>query len=294
MIIVRLQGGLGNQLFQYALGRSLALHTQAALKLDLSSFSEETTNTKRDYRLDRFAIQAEIATHEERRALTRYRPKSGRFGALWNSFFADESRYIQEKTTSYDPRIKDSTPPVYLDGWWQTEKYFVEHENEIRKEVQLRTPFTVPYDALAEQLARIPSPVAVHVRRGDFVTHPDASRYHQLCTPEYYKEAFSILSKHVTNPTLCLFSDDMDWVLQNIALPFPHLIMSHATNDECQELMLMKACKHAIIANSSFSWWGAWLNPTPDKVVIAPSRWVTKDSWNSPDRLPTTWITIPA
>lgn len=294
MIITRLQGGLGNQLFQYALGRALAVKNGTSLKLDLSDFHKETKNTKRTYRLDRFQIVADIAADKETARFKKYQYIPGYRHLLHNLLFSNRNIYIQEDNVSFDPKKLLLKPPLYLDGWWQTEHYFIDIAPFIRKEIELISPFDKRYSACAEEIDATPASVSLHVRRGDYITNSEANRSHGVCTPDYYARAFTHFASFAKTVKIFIFSDDIDWVVKNITIPFPFACVSSSPekDDECQELMLMKRCKYHIIANSSFSWWGAWLSNSPEKIVIAPKKWVTKTSWNTPDRIPSSWITL--
>lgn len=161
----------------------------------------------------------------------------------------------------------------YLDGYWQSEKYFSDYEERIREEFSVRAPLDGRSLELAEQMRERPS-VSVHVRRGDYFSNPVTAAVHQVCDVEYFQRGIAYLGERLENPTFFVFSDEPDWARDNLRIPYPTTVISH--NDASRnygDLRLMSLCDHHIIANSSFSWWGAWLDPSSDKIVVAPKTW---------------------
>ena len=288
-IIVKLRGGLGNQMFQYAVGRHLSQITKAALKLDITSLKNDP---KRDYSLDCFNITENFATDEEIKWFKKYQRKPGKIWFLRNRLLADETKYAQERQFHFDQKILQLKQPVYLDGYWQTEKYFKDIEHIIRKEVIVKTPLQGENAEVAEEIVATTS-VAMHIRRGDYVTNRETNEYHGTCGLDYYRKAIEIISKKVNNPHFFIFSDDHKWAKDNIVLEYPATYVEHNNADKnYEDLRLMNLCKHQIIANSSFSWWGAWLNPNKEKIVIAPKRWFQTPKMDTRDLLPDSWIRI--
>jgi len=181
---------------------------------------------------------------------------------------------------------------IYLDGFWGNEKYFIDIREILLEEFQLFNPSDEVNMKLAEQIGTCNS-VAVHIRRGDYVTNPITYKYHGLCSLDYYERAISEISKTTEDPHFFMFSDDPRWVKENIKTNYPTTYITHNTPAQGHEdLNLMFKCKHNIIANSSFSWWGAWLNINPNKIVYAPSRWANNFSVNTRGFLPENWITL--
>lgn len=291
MIVVKLIGGLGNQMFQYALGRHLAHINHTELKLDISGFHDYKLHA---YSLGHFNIVENFATKEEVARFQKYRRKRGKKWFLYNRLIANERKYIEEKQFHFDPRILEIKEEAYLDGYWQTEKYFKDSAHIIRKEAIVKTTLQGKDAAVAKEIEATTS-VMVHIRRGDYVTNEQTNEYHGTCGLDYYHKAIELMSEKVHNPHFFIFSDDHEWVKNNIVLEYPVTYVDHNKADKnYEDLRLMSLCKHQIIANSSFSWWGAWLNQNPEKIVIAPSRWFskTKPSIDTKDVIPDSWIKI--
>jgi len=177
------------------------------------------------------------------------------------------------------------------DGFWQNAKYFKNIEKEIREEFTLRKPLDEKFANISRQIENIPS-VSIHIRRGDYVNDPKTKAVHNVCDLDYYNKAIDIIKTNVNNPTFFVFSDDIDWVSKNLEINSPTFWVSNLKSKDYEELILMSKCKHNIIANSSFSWWGAWLNQNPDKIVIAPKQWLINKTADELDILPPRWIKI--
>jgi len=280
LVVTRLNGGLGNQLFQYAAGRALALRYGATLKLDLRVFPHYPL---RRYELDKYPIQAMIATDGELRA----------FGDGATSPRPGCTRY-HEPHFHFDPEVYGAAPPVQLIGYWQSERYFQHISDLIRREF---TPVD-PLDAENEQaLANIlhSTAIAVHVRRGDYVSNPVIAARHGAPSLGYYRRAMDYVASRVSDPVFYLFSDDPDWACSNVHYPAPIVPMTiNAPDRGFRDMQLMSACKHFILANSSFSWWGAWMNEASDKIVVAPTPWFLNKDLDTRDLLPAGWIAMPA
>jgi hypothetical protein len=294
MIIVRLSGGIGNQMFQYAAGRSLAALRKVPLKLDLSGFENTAPgDTKRYFALSTFTITADCAQPEEVREL---RGMHGNRKAKTLQKFADRMVPVPFKTSFHEPHFH-YTPDllrlgsnVYLDGFWQSEKYFRDARQIIQDEFNFRNPLTGNNAAMATNIANCTA-VALHVRRGDFETNPVTNHYHGTCPPDYYQQAMVLVSRMVHNPHFFIFSDDPAWCRRNLDPSRAMTFVDHNSPDSADEdLRLMSLCSHAIIANSSFSWWGAWLIRNPEKVVVAPHTWFNKRDINTDDLIPPTWL----
>lgn len=292
MIITKLQGGLGNQMFQYALGRHLSIKNNAPLKLDLTALQEDIPGiTKRTYGLSPFSIQASFATEEEIVRLKKYRFKRGKMWFWYNRLIADRSRYVWEKQFNFEPWILSLKDPVYLDGYWNTEKYFKEIESVVRKEFALKKELGSASKKLLSEMSATES-VSLHVRRSDYVSDPKTSAWHGVCSIEYYERAIKRIAEVVANPRFFVFSDDPAWAKENIVPKFPTIYMPANAEHPEEDMYLMSRCKHHIIANSTFSWWGAWLNTNPSKIVIAPKKWFQTPKMDTRDLVPDTWITL--
>lgn len=291
MIIVKIIGGLGNQLFQYALGKHLALLNHTDLKLDITGFDEYKLHA---YSLGHFNITENFATREEVARFKRYRRRRGKIWFIYNRFIADEQKYTQERQFHFDPQILKGTGDIYLDGFWQTEKYFKDIQDILRKEITVKSPLQGRDADIAREIEATNS-IMMHIRRGDYVTNQQTNEYHGTCGLDYYRKAIAIIAEKVPSPHFFIFSDDHEWVKENIVLEYPSTYVDHNNADKnYEDLRLMSLCKHHIIANSSFSWWGAWLSQNTHKIVIGPKGWFNNPKKKSitSDVIPSDWITI--
>ena len=299
MIVVRLKGGLGNQMFQYAAGRRLAERNGDELLLDLTFLLDRSSPdiVPRDYGLDIFdnlegkvtllsstALRLPAASTFCRRAsriITRVKSAVG------------AQRPIVEGGLRFHEGILCLTGNVYLDGYWQSERYFSDIEPLIRDAFRLPS---ANGSCIRDVAAAIESTNAVclNVRRGDFVHHPGSAKAHGFVGAEYYYEAVQVMTERVTNPHFFIFSDDLPWCRANLALDSPHSFVDH----DCKGpkfrdyLHLMSLCKHFLIANSTFAWWAVWLNPSAEKIVIAPKRWFADPALDGSDICLPSWIRI--
>lgn len=283
MIITKLKGGLGNQMFQYAFGRRMATLNNDVLKLDIEGLKQAGAETRRDYALGVFAIGAQIAQPEE----------TARIKYPYGTF-SKASRFIRTKVfrkfyVQYDHKITTRTGDLYLDGFFQDERYFKDIEDMIRKEFALKEQMSETARKVAELIAASENSASIHIRRGDYVTDARANAHHGTCGPEYYAEALKVLHEKIGQCSFFVFSDDIAWVRENMNIPNATYVSSPEIRDY-EELILMSLCSHNVIANSSFSWWGAWLNANPEKVVIAPHKWTAKSTNN--DIIPSSWTKI--
>lgn len=264
MIVVRLIGGLGNQFYQYAAARRLAQKLNTELKLDISGFE---TYKLHKYALSPFNIRENFATPDEIASL----------------------RHVQEKSFHFDPDILNLGDNVYLDGYWQTEKYFADIADIIRYEFSVRSSQIGRDMQISQQIASCQA-VSLHIRRGDYVSNPTTNQVHGTCDVDYYRKCVEQLSQTVKNPHLFIFSDDPQWAVENLKLPYPTTVIDHnGPEKNYEDMRLMSQCSHHIIANSSFSWWAAWLNPRTDKKVFAPRRWFRTNEKNIKDLIPKEW-----
>lgn len=292
MIIVRLMGGLGNQLFQYATGRRVALKNNMPLRLDLSWFRDQPD---RPYCLNHFAIIEDIATPREIAQLKR--DNSGLIHRIFTTCREYGTPYylrsdVREKSLNFDPNIRQISRSAYLDGYWQSEKYFKNIENIIRREfsvINLPDTLNTNYAEMIQSL----NAIAIHVRRGDYISNQKTNQFHGICSLDYYYRAINQIISKVENPHFFVFSDDPEWVLENLKIDAQITYVNHNSVDKnYEDLRLMSLCNHFIIANSSFSWWGAWLSENQSKIVISPSRWFKEKKYNDVYSLPEGWKRI--
>jgi hypothetical protein len=294
MIIVKLMGGLGNQMFQYAAGRRLALFLGVDIKLDISWFKK---NPLRSYDLgafnivEHFASTAEVLslTNEKRHMVARLAKR------VLPAFLLTRSTHVKERYSHFDNSILSLPDNVYLNGYWQSEKYFLNIEDIIRKEFTVKFQQTGKNLELDRKIASCES-VSIHVRRGDYITNEHINRTHGVCGIEYYLLCVDKIKQYIENPVFFVFSDEPEWARDNLELPYETTLVHHNGADRnYEDLRLMSQCKHHVIANSSFSWWGAWLNQHSEKVVLAPRQWFGKErqaSRNMNDLLPDSWVKL--
>ena len=178
-------------------------------------------------------------------------------------------------------------------GYWQSEKYFKENKDAIRKEFSLKSPLSPKAQEASAKIARAKCSVSLHVRRGDYVSDAKTNQHHGTCGPGYYAQALEyIASKAGKDIAAFMFSDDIEWVKKNMLLPYSAIYVSSPEIPDYEELILMSQCRHHIIANSSFSWWGAWLDPRADKIIVAPKQWVQVGNSKMKDVVPEGWVRI--
>lgn len=292
MIMVRLIGGLGNQMFQYAAGRALSLRQRSLLHLDVSDFDGYVLHN--GFELSKvFACNPEIATEEEVRRFLGWRASPFTRKILLRPSLAllHGARLVVEPCTSYWPGIGELSHDAYLVGYWQSEKYFSDASAYIRADFAFRQSFSTQNAELAGKIGHTMA-VSLHVRRGDYVSDSKTQAVLGLCSLEYYRSAIMYIADHVVRPEFFIFSDDVSWVKDNLEINFPCTYVSHNCGAESyNDMRLMSLCRHHIIANSSFSWWGAWLNQSSDKIVVAPRKWFAKND-NVEDIFPAGWVTL--
>jgi hypothetical protein len=284
MVIVKLIGGLGNQMFQYAAGRRLAHVLGVELKLDISAFNSYKL---RKYCLGTFNIQESFATLDEITALTKPRfVERMRAKALRRPPRPPKTYIREKKNFHFDPDIMNLPDGVYLEGYWQSEKYFSEISDIIRKEFAVKVTQTGENKVLAEQITSSLS-VSLHIRRGDYVSNPRTNLVHGICGMDYYLRCVEFIADKVKEPHFFVFSDDPQWVRKNLNLAYRMTVINHnGVEKDYEDLRLVSQCKHHIIANSTFSWWGAWLSHNSNKVILAPKVWANNDYYDVKDLIP--------
>jgi len=283
MIISKLISGLGNQLFQYTIGRHLSLTHQVPLKLDLSFFKDQKL---RSYKLDHYNIQAETATEQDVESLTAIYQRKSLYAKIYRKVEKWRPKnkrlyYKEDEWWIYEPGLLQASSPVYLNGYWQHYKYFENIDPRIREELTLKENELADAPAIVGEILGNESSVSLHVRRGDYITDRDAYNFMGVMPLAYYHQAINYIIAKGIKPSFYVFSDDLDWVKDNIQVNAPLTCVDlHGGQKDYVELDLMSKCRHNIIANSSFSWWGAFLNQNPGKIVIAPAQWVKPEDVN--------------
>lgn len=283
MITTRIRGGLGNQLFQYCAGRALALRHGVDLGLDLRDFDRPKAFK---VGLDHFNVQT---------AVTYALPpnKEDGLGALARWLKGGYPKPYREASLGFDTTYQTLGDNTHLKGYWQSERYFDAFESRIRNDLQIVTPPSDQNAKMFEAIKATPS-VSLHIRRGDYVSNDKFNAAHGTCDLPYYaRAAASIAQQTGKDPIIYAFSDDPAWVTEHLKLPYETRYIDFNDGDHnYEDLRLMAACQHHIIANSSFSWWGAWLNPNPGKIVVAPTQWFADPNKTNPDILPMSWQRI--
>lgn len=290
MIVTELIGGLGNQLFQYAVGRALSLRHGTQLRFDISAFEG---NELRTYALHHFSVVGTPLSKEDYRKLQIKGTPRGLLDLLTLSFVrSGQIPVVRERSFEFDAAVLGAPETCYLRGYWQSPKYFEGIEGQLRRELVVRTPIAGKNLVAARHLVQRQA-VAVHVRRGDYISNRETHRYHGICDNEYYMSAEELLRKKVGNLEIYVFSDDPDWVQKHLRFQSPTTLVRHNSKEQdYEDLRLMSMCKHHIIANSTFSWWGAWLSKHPGKIVIAPQRWFSEATHSTRDLIPEDWIRL--
>jgi hypothetical protein len=292
MVIARLKGGLGNQMFQYAAARRLAVVTRQPLKLDLEFLEQgqlKENVTLRSYDLSIFNIEENFITPEERNQSFNFgtRLKSKLFGALYNGV------YIKEKQEQFDESILYLKGSRYLDGHWMSELYFNDVEDIIRKDFSFKKELSQSAKSLSNDIQAANS-VCVHVRRGDYVYHPKVKNVYKVLNLKYFINAVSIIKEKMENPVFFVFSDDIEWCYKNLTfLGSPVFVEREIQNSEKGDFFhLMTTCKSFIISNSTYSWWAAWLGSNQAKIVVAPESWLIDSRKVRNDLYPKEWIRL--
>ncbi len=272
MIVVKLIGGLGNQMFQYATGLALSQLKRTDLYIDISELDKELDGGRIAHKLelDAFNIQLKIAPNDEVLRLKKLGEK--KTTRVMHRFFPFlfSTIHAAESGLKFHSQFVHYPSNTYLNGYWQNQKYFSSIKAELYQQF---TPKLSPTEGVLEFIQKINSSnsISIHVRRGDYLL-PEISNYHGNCDLRYYKESMSFISKEVSNPLFFVFSNDLDWCKQNLPADFNLVFVQH-DGENFWDLLLMSYCKHNIIANSSFSWWSAWLNKNANKIVVAPEYW---------------------
>jgi len=269
MIVAKLIGGRGNQLFQYAIARHLAHINNTDILIDISEFE---TYKLHSYALSHLNIVEKIATKRDIELLVK----------------------VKEKHFHFDPCFKKFGDNILMQGYWQSEKYFCEIKHILDNEFSVKYPLSDKNLEIYKLIIGSNS-VSIHVRRSDYLPNSHSDQIFDNLNLTYYNSAIQIFANELEKPCFFVFSDDPEWVKSNLKINFPHIYVDHNTAITAYEDMrLMSLCKHNIIANSSFSWWGAWLNRNEEKKVIAPIKWFNNNVRNIDcrDIIPKTWVRI--
>lgn len=300
MKIVKIMGGLGNQMSQYAFARAIEEKFGEEVLLDLSWYEEikdlkkHPNTTQRNYELDLLNISLKIATpkqvteciNEKKSKMPPFLCKMLKKPRYTNNII------LQGDTTEFVPELLEYKENAYYIGYFQSEKYFIDIREILLKEFSPKAKMNEQNQEILKQI-RANNSVSLHVRRGDYVNSPTMSAIYQTCSPDYYKEAADYIASKSANPHFYLFSDDIPWVKENIKIDYPLTIVNlNGEENAYFDMELMKNCKHNIVANSTFSFWGSWLNQNPNKIAIAPQKLFNETAYKNGDLLPDNWIKL--
>ena len=293
MVVVQLNGGLGNQMFQYAAAKSLSLHHNVPLSLDVSLFYRENLpdlEVPRNFELYNFkGVNEKMITPEELESIAALSSKKN---ALKKFIPRYKQSIYTEPYYHFDKNFLKSKNKVLLKGGWQSEKYFMPHIRHIQETFKMKDELIRSVKNKAGELKELLS-VAVHIRRADYLRKKIIFEWHGVMGKEYYSRAFQVLDEKLQDYKVFYFTDDPGWVEKElIPLKNGELISKDVAKNHLEDFYLMSQCQHNIIANSSFSWWAAWLNNNLDKIVVAPKNWFNKGPKDTQDLLPASWIKI--
>jgi Glycosyl transferase family 11 len=258
IIAVKLAGGLGNQLFQYAAGRAVCSRLGCRLTLDLSGLTAESAEQiSRPYMLHALYVKADLHERGCDHSLEDY----------------------HERAYCYESEFSSIKPRTRLIGYFQSELYFAAFEDLLRQEIKIAVPTSSAFSSLAESIGTAKRPVSIHLRRGDFVKNPDTKTFHGTCQLDYYYKAMQIIEGlDSTRPTYIVFSDDRQEAVRMFAKLNSVVFAETPLESPWEDLFLMSSCRDNILANSSLSWWASWINPNPKKLIVAPRRWVSPEA----------------
>jgi hypothetical protein len=293
MIITKLTGGIGNQMFQYACAKNISLKKHSSLAVDITSYSWDTL---RKYDLDNFfAINCKIASTIDVEN-TKMKHRYSFFERIKRKLYGKPFPYylhcnVKEQSNRYDSNIWKVNKNIILEGFWQSEKYFIDIKEQLLQDFTFKNSPNEYYNQIINQIQDVQT-VSVHIRRGDYVHNSTTLAFHGICSLEYYNNAISYITHIVGNPSFIFISDDIEWCKQYFKNISNSIFIENNKGADYEDLRLMTLCKHNIIANSSFSWWGAWLNVNPNKIVIAPKQWFANQEMQAQtqDLIPESWI----
>lgn len=291
MVSVILSGGLGNQMFQFATAKALSIRCKTNLSIDLYAINKNTKATSRNYSLDIFEIDTPIKSSIRNKIAIkghRYLLKN----KLGEYILKNLGIFRDRKAQFFEASFNNLTGNTSLFGYFQNEQYFSDITSALKQDFRFRNPLKDKNAEIAEIIKSTQS-VSIHIRRGDYLSSNSNLAPLDI---EYYKQAISLICQKIGNPTFFVFSDDINWAKQHLQLEaYPqHFIDWNQADESYMDMQLMSLCKHNVIANSSFSWWGAWLNNNANKMVIAPPVWYKSDKQEAYPKgfFPDNWIVI--
>ena len=301
-IIVKLSGRFGNQLFQYATGYALAKINGFNLAVDISEY--QIHQKMNDYTIGKLIPDIIVAKSSDVKKAIGFRfPFSPKQKIYWKTlskvehilllkklFFAKS--YIREPHFQYWSELKKINKSCLIYGVWQSELYFKEYRKDLLNIFELKKLSCIYSNDFYKRIQNDANSVAVHIRRGDYL-NPQTQSFHGVCDLEYYQKSMKIVSEQAQNPSFYIFTDDPEWATAQFKdLANVELIVPPNECDDVDSFWLMRTCRHQIIANSSFSWWAAWLNQNSQKIVIAPKKWFQNSDIITTDIYPKEWILV--
>ncbi|MFA6226881.1 MAG: alpha-1,2-fucosyltransferase [Candidatus Paceibacterota bacterium] len=285
MIIVRLSGGLGNQMFQYAFGKSVSIKTGRKLKFDISFFDKQN---HRKLEIINYLTNIDTATKDE--IINTLFPRNillKKIASIFKGVWRFSNNYIQEvKSFAFEKNVFEINRSLYFDGYWQNLNYFDDIRDILLKEFQPKETLD-DYSLSIEQKMSLGESVSIHVRAGDYLKIPEVR---DICNGEYYSKAVSIIKEKIMSPNFFVFCEDEDYAKKILPKDLKYTVIHSNINKPFIDLLLMSKSRNNIIANSSFSWWGAWLNQNQGKTVVCPKVWHNKHK--EADITPVDWIKI--
>lgn len=297
MILVRLMGGMGNQMFQYAFGFYLSSVNKTELKLDLTLVLDRNSKNEhavyRNYNLDQFAVSTKHAHAGE---INRFNtdPALPLFKKAFlkiRKIFSSSITLIQDAHI-YNPKHLNANDNTCIVGRWQSERYFEPVKQELKKQFQFKNALSEKNKIIAGKICEGNS-VAIHVRRGDYVTNGLYALGIGALNKKYYEDAIQLIKSRVAEPFFYIFSEDVEWCKKNIHVEnCTFVIQDDAIHSSEYDLHLMSLCKHQIISNSTFAWWGAWLSEKENSIIVAPGNWARSNEYIPPFIVPDRWQKI--
>jgi hypothetical protein len=281
MKIVKLKGGLGNQFFQYAFARVISINQKSKVYLDTSDFMYSTHRVKRSLDLNKFNIKLKLISE---------------LGLIYRNWLIYRfNKYFvtyEEEGINYNDSLINLKNNIIFDGYWQSFKYFDSIRTILQQELVIKTKLSKSARLIKDQL-KFKKTVAVHFRRGDYITDLKTNQVHGVIDMSYYKEAFTYFDSYCDNLLFVVFSDDIESIKNELSINKKFLFID-SLYSHLEEFEIMKGCDHFIIANSTFSWWAAWLGSNEEKQVLAPKRWFKDELLESQSEnlIPHDWIRL--
>ena len=285
MIIVKIVGGLGNQMFCYAYAKSLSVKGHN-VKIDISGYKNYKL---RKYQLNKYRIDLPVSSKKENERFI----KNTILSKLLKMIGIDCESKIREKNSFFDKNLLNVNDNNYIVGYFQSEKYFKSFRKIVLKQYTIKFALSDYAKRMKKKILNSKKSISLHVRRGDY-TNDKINKIHGICDLKYYENSIRYLDNKLKKPKYFIFSDDIKWCKNNFKLKNATFIENNNSRSSNEDLYLMSLCRYNIIANSSFSWWGAWLNKHQRKIVIAPKSWLIKKKDNNLSRhlIPNSWIRL--